>query len=359
MDNSIKVSLLIPCYNVSEFLTDAIFTITNQSYKNLEIVLINDGSTDNTLEKLSKFANQDPRIVLVNNEKNKGLIKSLNKGIQYCTGTYIERFDADDLIGLDRIEKQIEIIQKNPTIDLITSYATYITPNGKFHSKVESFYCNSLHSAAFLNLFECPLLHAGMLVRTSLLKDYMYNDNAVNSHIEDYDLFSRLINNKVNLFVDNRENQRYFYRRNPNSVSSRNLTFQQENAIRKSKENLQNILNYSIDDEILKAIILKTETNWTPNIVTKTELELKKIKQYFFKINNKTITENDKKIITEWTQLRLLKIISTVIFKGDFTSKIKAIQILFKNSKMFLSKKIIQNILNRFVWIFNKIRYNN
>ena len=359
MDNSIKVSLLIPCYNVSEFLTDAIFTITNQSYKNLEIVLINDGSTDNTLEKLSKLANQDPRIVLVNNEKNIGLIKSLNKGIQYCTGTYIERFDADDLIGLDRIEKQIEIIQKNPTIDLITSYATYITPKGKFHSKVESFYCNSLNSAAFLNLFECPLLHAGMLVRTSLLKNYMYNDNSVNSHIEDYDLFSRLIINQVNLFVDTRENQRYFYRRNPNSVSSRNLTFQKENAIRKSKENLQNILNYSIDDEILKAIILKTESNWTPNIVSKTELELKNIKLKYFELNSDNITEKDKKIITEWTQLRLLKIISTVIFKGNFSSKMKAIQLLFKNSNMFLSKKIMQNIFNRFVWIFNKIRYNN
>ncbi|MFZ4798570.1 MAG: glycosyltransferase family 2 protein [Bacteroidia bacterium] len=359
MSNSIKVSLLIPCYNVSEFLDDAMQCIINQTYSNLEIVLVNDGSTDNTLEKLTKFANEDSRIVLVNNEKNIGLIKSLNKGIQYCSGTYIERFDADDLIGLDRIEKQIEIIQKNSTIDLITSYATYITPNGKFHSKVESFYCNSLHSAAFLNLFECPLLHAGMLVRTSLLKEYMYNDNAVNSHIEDYDLFSRLIINQVNLFVDTRENQRYFYRRNPNSVSSRNLGFQKENAIRKSKENLQNILNYSIDDEILKAMILKTETNWTPNIVSKTESELKKIKLKYFDLNSDNITEKDKKIITEWTQLRLLKIISTVIFKGNFTSKIKAIQILFKNSNMFLSKKIMQNILTRFVWIFNKIRYNN
>lgn len=359
MDSNLKVSLLIPCYNVSPFLDDAMQCIINQTYSNLEIVLINDGSTDNTLEKLTTFANKDSRIILVNNEQNIGLIKSLNKGINYCTGSYIERFDADDLIGLDRIEKQIEIIVDNPTIDLITSYATYINPKGKFHSKVASFHCNSLHSAEFLSLFECPLLHAGMLIKNSLLNEYKYDDNLNSSHIEDYDLFSRLIINKINLFVDTRENQRYFYRRNPNSVSSRNLFIQQDNSIQKSKENLKSMLNYSMDDEILKAIILKKETKWTPKILSNAALELKKIKSTYFLKFNKILSKSDKKIITEWTQLRLLKIISTVIFKGNFSSKIKAIQLVIMNSEMFLSKKIIQNIFNRFVWIFNRIRYNN
>lgn len=359
MDSSFKVSLLIPCYNVEKFLDDAIYTITNQSYKNLEIVLINDGSTDNTYEKLKKLANEDSRIVLVNNEKNIGLIKSLNKGINYCTGTFIERFDADDLIGLDRIANQIEVIIKNPTIDLITSYANYITPDGKFHSKAASFYCNSLHSAAFLSLFECPLLHAGMLIKTSVLKEYMYDEKESSSHIEDYDLFSRLIINKVNLMIDTRDNQRYMYRRNPNSVSSRNIDFQRENAIQKSKDNLKSILDYSIDDTILRAIILKTAINWTPAILDSAVKELENIKLVYFEKHKKSISKKDKKIITEWTYLRLLKIISTVIIKGNFTSKIKAIQILLMNVNMFLSNKIMQNIFNRFVWLFNRIRYNN
>lgn len=360
MDTTIKVSLLIPCYNVANFLDEAIYSIVNQSYRNLEIVLINDGSTDNTFEKLKKIAGEDSRVILVNNEQNIGLIKSLNKGINYCTGSYIERFDADDIIGLDRIAKQIEIIHKNPTIDLITSFATYITPNGKFHSKTESFYCNSLHSAAFLSLFECPLLHAGMLIKNSILNEYRYNDSPNSSHIEDYDLFSRLIISKINLFVDTRDNQRYLYRRNPNSVSSRNIDFQQENAIQKAKENLKYILNYTIiDDTILRAIILKTEINWTPEILSLAAKELEKIKLNYFDKYNKSISKKDKKMITEWTYLRLLKINSTVIIKGNFTSKIKAFQLLFMNANMFLSKKIIQNIFNRFVWIINRIRYNN
>jgi len=359
MDSTIKVSLLIPCYNVSAFLDDAIYTITNQSYKNLEIVLINDGSTDDTFEKLKKIANEDSRVVLVNNEQNIGLIKSLNKGINYCTGTYIERFDADDLIGLDRIEKQIAIVQKNPTIDLITSYANYITPHGKFHSKAASFYCNSLHSAAFLSLFECPLLHAGMLIKSSVLKEYMYDENEFASHIEDYDLFSRLIINKINLWIDTRDNQRYMYRRNPNSVSSRNIDFQRENAIQKSKDNLKSILKYNIDDIILRAIILKTEINWTPTLISNAVKELENIKLNYFEKYNKSISKKDKKIITEWTYLRLLKIISTVIIKGNIASKIKAFQVLLLNSKMFLSNKVMQNIFNRFVWLFNRIRYNN
>lgn len=359
MNPDIKVSVLIPCYNVSEYVYDALYTISNQTYKNLEIILINDGSTDDTLEKLNIIAKADSRVILLNNEKNIGLIKTLNKGISICTGQYIERFDADDLIGLDRIEKQIEIVKNNPSIELVTSFATYITPSGKFHSQVESFYCNSLHSATFLCLFECPLVHPGMFIKSSLLNEYMFSDNEVYSHIEDYDLFSRLLSNKVNLFINTENSQRNLYRRNPTSVSNRNRNLQNENAISKSKENLKSIMNYSIDDTILRAIILKTETNWTPEIIKNASMELVKIRAKYFEQNKEFISKEDKKIITEWTQLRLLKIISTTIFKGNISSKMTALKILLLNINMFFSIKIMQNIFNRFVWTFNKIRYNN
>jgi hypothetical protein len=149
------------------------------------------------------------------------------------------------------------------------------------------------------------------------------------------------------------------YRRNPNSVSSKNIDFQRENAVQKAKDNLKSILNYNIDDTILRAIILKTKINWTPKILNTAVKELENIKLDYFEKYNKSISKKDKKIITEWTYLRLLKIISTVIIKGNFASKIKAFQVLLLNSKMFLSNKVMQNIFNRFVWLFNRIRYNN
>ena len=106
-------------------------------------------------------------------------------------------------------------------------------------------------------------------------------------------------------------------------------------------------------------IILNTEINWTPTLLSNAVKELENIKLNYFEKYNKSISKKDKKIITEWTYLRLLKIISTVIIKGNIASKIKAFQVLLLNSKILLSNKVMQNIFNRFVWLFNRIRYNN
>jgi glycosyltransferase involved in cell wall biosynthesis len=337
----------------------ALLTIINQSYKNIEILVINDGSTDQTLEKLIAISKTDSRIVLVNNESNIGLIKTLNKGMQLCKGEYIERFDADDLIGLNRIANQIAIIDANPKIELITSFATYITSSGKFHSQVPSFYCNSLLSATFLSLFECPLVHAGMLIKNDLLNEMKYNDQTNTYHIEDYDIFSRLLYNQVNLYIDTSKEQRYLYRRNPSSISNQNRSLQSENAILKSKENLQKILNYSIDESILKALVLKTDIKWTPQLVKSAFQEFENIKQLFYDKYKDKLIQNDDKTITNWIYLRKLKICTSIFFKGNIKCKTMAVAFLLYNSKMFLRKKILHNLAERTIWLINKIRFKN
>src|SRR5687768_1212088 len=102
-----KVSILLPCYNAAKYLRFAIDSIVSQTYRNLEIILINDGSTDNTGKIIDEFASRDSRIVVVNNPVNLGLIKTLNKGITYITGYYTARMDADDISQVDRIEKLV------------------------------------------------------------------------------------------------------------------------------------------------------------------------------------------------------------------------------------------------------------
>ena len=88
-------------------------------------------------------------------------------------------------------------------------------------------------------------------------------------HIEDYELFTRLINKKTNIFVNTSTNQKYLYRRNPTSVSNRNKNIQVENSIGRSLVNIKNALNYQIEYEVLKAIVLKCNIDWKVELIIK------------------------------------------------------------------------------------------
>ena len=108
MKNEALVSVIIPCYNAEIYIEAALMSILQQSYHHLEVIVINDGSTDKSAEILLQFAQQDLRVRYIENEKNLGLIATLNKGIQLAQGKYIARMDADDIALPDRIEKQVE-----------------------------------------------------------------------------------------------------------------------------------------------------------------------------------------------------------------------------------------------------------
>ena len=96
-----KISVLMPVYNCEKFLKEAIDSILNQTFDNLEYIIINDGSTDNSLNIINSY--KDKRIKIINNSKNIGISRSLNKGISHATGKFIARQDADDISELDRM----------------------------------------------------------------------------------------------------------------------------------------------------------------------------------------------------------------------------------------------------------------
>lgn len=114
-----KVTVLMPVYNAEKYLCEAISSILNQTLKDFEFLIINDGSTDGTAKILQSY--RDPRIKIINNKKNLGLTKSLNKGLKAAKGEYIARMDADDISLPERLERQIEIAKKNPWIAVIAT----------------------------------------------------------------------------------------------------------------------------------------------------------------------------------------------------------------------------------------------
>ncbi len=115
------ISVIIAVYNGESYLQLALDSILGQTFKDFELIIVNDASTDNTREVLSEYA--DPRITLITNETNLGQTVSLNKGLAIARGQYIARHDADDISHPDRFQIQVNFLDQNPDIGLLgTSY---------------------------------------------------------------------------------------------------------------------------------------------------------------------------------------------------------------------------------------------
>lgn len=106
-----KVSIIVPAYNVEKYIFDTIKTIEVQTYKNIEIIIVNDGSTDNTLKICQELAKENKNIKLIN-QSNKGVSEARNKGIEMATGEYIAFIDSDDLLEKDMIELLVKGLEE-------------------------------------------------------------------------------------------------------------------------------------------------------------------------------------------------------------------------------------------------------
>lgn len=190
MDNPL-VSVLIPCYNAEKYVEESILSILNQNYTRLEIIAIDDCSTDSTNAILNKLASQDNRITVVVNEVNLKLIKTLNKGVSLCSGEYIARIDSDDIALPTRIEKQVKFLNNNLDHDIVsTMFYTF-----KSNSSKRNLYINpSKHEElqSFL-LFKSGICHPAVMMRKRLFTELNLKFESQYLHVEDYALWSKAL----------------------------------------------------------------------------------------------------------------------------------------------------------------------
>ena len=182
------ISVLMPAYNAEKYIGEAIQSVLNQTFKDFELIVINDGSTDRTEEIILSFS--DSRIRYFKNEKNLKLIATLNRGIDLVLGKYIARIDADDTCLPKRFEKQIDFLEKHPNYVLCGSWAYLINSKGEKTGNMK--FINNHDLLHISLLFSCHIIHASMMVRTEILKKFKYRHIAL--HAEDLDLFLRIAN---------------------------------------------------------------------------------------------------------------------------------------------------------------------
>jgi len=184
-DNKALVSVVIPCFNAENFVEEAVRSIMTQSYSNLQIILIDDCSTDKTGDILRRLEQEDSRIVYCKNSTNLKLIETLNKGIALATGEYIARMDADDISMPLRLAKQVEYLEANPDCGVVGTSGMYLNDQlikGKFCKPVLD------HQIKDELFFDSPFIHPSIMMRKSLMPTY-------DSHfyqVEDYALWVKL-----------------------------------------------------------------------------------------------------------------------------------------------------------------------
>lgn len=182
-----KVTVLMPVYNGEKYLRDAIDSILSQDFNDFEFLIIDDGSTDDSHNIISSYS--DPRIRLISNEKNIGLVNSLNKGFEASRAEYIVRMDCDDMSLKHRLSTQVKFMDSHSTIGASGSYYNLLL-NGK--KAVADFPLNHHEIMCFM-LFNSPIAHPTAIIRKSIIIREKLSYRPEYIHAEDYDLWSQII----------------------------------------------------------------------------------------------------------------------------------------------------------------------
>lgn len=209
-----KISVLMSCYNSEKYLDEAITSILNQDYENFEFIIINDGSTDNTLKIISRYLETDKRIRLLSHE-NIGLTKSLNKGIDIATGEFVARMDADDISLPQRFSSFIKYLSMFPDVQLYSTPAILINGSGRSESVIPNFFRRKFFDPKMLDYY-CSLTHGTLIVRTTILKKLKYNEDFICS--QDDELYSRAIESGFKISYD-ANNVGYKFRDHDSNIS--------------------------------------------------------------------------------------------------------------------------------------------
>lgn len=187
-----KISVLMAVYNGSRYIAEAIDSVLNQTFTDFEFLIIEDGSTDNTLQILQDYANRDSRIKLIQNEQNIGLTKSLNKGLSLAQGKYIARQDADDVSLPHRFEQQVAVFEQNPAAVLVSCSLELIDATGKTVGKQLRQNCQLHHIAWYLLFYNYLAGHSQvMFAKQPALELGGYCEQR--RYSQDYELWCRLI----------------------------------------------------------------------------------------------------------------------------------------------------------------------
>ena len=287
-----NISIIVPIYNVNKYLKQCLKSLINQSFKNIEIICVNDGSTDNSFEIITQFIS-DKRIITLN-KSNTGYGDSMNKGLEFASGQYIGIIEPDDFVNILMFE-YLYNLTKNNEIDIVRSnYYFYWNKKKKKpnHFKI----INSLYNKVFNPIsnpnifFITPSIWAGIYKKEFLIKNNIKFLTTPGASYQDISFFFKTMYKSKKVFFSNK---RFLYYRLTNS-------------------------NSSIKDKSLKkAFFVHKEFDEIEKYIQRNLSSFKKIEKYFNTVKIKNFLWNLGRIVKKKEYIKIFYQDTYKIFKDD------------------------------------------
>ncbi len=188
--NNPLISVLLPVYNGAEYLREAVDSVLNQTYTNFELVIVNDGSTDNSLEVIHQF--DDARIRVID-QTNQGLALALINAAKISSGKYLARMDQDDISFPERFAEQVNYLEKNTEVSILSSAVIYIDHLGEELGRSFPLTWSSSIKKSLLN-FGCVIVHPAVMMRKIDYETVGGYSEVVGGTFTDYHLWLKFIN---------------------------------------------------------------------------------------------------------------------------------------------------------------------
>ena len=322
-----KISVLMSVYNHEAWLKKSIESIIYQTFSDFELIIINDGSTDGSLNIIKSY--NDCRIKLISNEKKLGLPKSLNRGLKICKSKIIARMDADDISMKNRLEKQFKYLKKNKDVDVLGGQVLYIDKKGK-KMDFSHEYPISNHIIKWEMLREVPLCHPSVMFRKNVLTSAgLYSEDY--PYAQDYELWKRIAD--CGCKFSNLSDKIIYYRiKNKEKITAK---------IKKQKKAhlriLYDALSYYLPIEDYKLVHYyyygpKKPLNDKNMLMMAVKLTLEIYRNF---ILSNQLSKSEKFIISQDTALKIL----------NFAKIQKHLSLIHKIYIMYLGSKICKKIL--------------
>ncbi len=208
------ISIILPAYNCSQYLAQAIDSLLAQTFADFELLIINDGSVDDTGKIILSYT--DSRIQSIKNDLNKGLIYTLNRGIGLSKGKYIARMDADDVALPQRLELQKKWLDEHPDTAVVSCTIRFIDE----HNNDLGFWNEDQQTTGFSSLkklmpWQNCMAHPTVMMRKEIALRYPYRFSQL--HSEDYDLWLRMLAD--GLIIEKIPQELLLYRTHPTSIT--------------------------------------------------------------------------------------------------------------------------------------------
>lgn len=244
MDNTTKkptVTVFMAVYNGEKYIKEAIESVLAQNYTDFELLIINDGSTDKTLEIIAKF--NDPRIRLLHNDGNQGLTYTRNHGVREAKGEYFAILDSDDIAMPNRLKIQVDYMKANPNVAICGGQAVLIDGDSK---EMRPYRVQSGDSLSHWLVLHNVFINSTLMIKTAVMREMGgYREMAP---AEDYDLSFRI---GLKYRVANLSDKFVLYREHDNNIS-RVQTEKLSNAQRRIIEHIHSSLNIPTDKSLIE-----------------------------------------------------------------------------------------------------------